>query len=191
MNGAFDKPGGGTHAYSSDFLQLQPIISGKRVLDLGCGSGAFLDRAKDFCKEVKGYDNYPDVSKHTNGLGHNADLSQIQDFGLYDWVVSFEVGEHIPKEYEKNFFENLTKHAKEGIIISWAEEEQVGDGHINCRSSYYVEKKLRPYNFLKDNLYTRQLKQYCKNPFLKLNIQVFVKVEIQLKEWVFLGWERK
>lgn len=190
MNGAFDKPGGGTDYYTSDFLQLEPLLRNKTVLDLGCGNGGFLKVAKDFCM-VKGYDNYPNVKENTDGLGDNADLSQVQNLGLYDWVVSFEVGEHIPREFENNFFINIARHAREGAIISWAEEEQPGDGHINCRSRYFVEKYMRRANFLKDTLFTRQFNQYCKNPFLKMNAQVFFRVSTPLSEWQFKGWERK
>ncbi|CAG5124210.1 unnamed protein product, partial [Candidula unifasciata] len=49
------------------------------------------------------------------------DLTAPQ-YGLpaYDWVVSVEVGEHIPAKFEDIYLDNLARHAKEGIVLSWA-----------------------------------------------------------------------
>ncbi len=38
----------------------------------------------------------------------------------YDWIISLEVAEHIPAQFESIYIDNLVKHAKEGIILSWA-----------------------------------------------------------------------
>ena len=39
---------------------------------------------------------------------------------LYDWVMSLEVAEHIPQDYEAIFIDNIVRHAREGVVLSWA-----------------------------------------------------------------------
>ena len=46
---------------------------------------------------------------------------------LYDWVMSLEVAEHIPPKYEHIYIDNIVRHAKEGVILSWAKP-----GKYNC-----------------------------------------------------------
>lgn len=65
-------------------------------------------------------------------FGKYMDLTVPQYLGRqFDWVQSFEVGEHIPADKSEIYVDLLTKHAKKGIIISWAIPSQGGFGHIN------------------------------------------------------------
>ena len=36
-----------------------------------------------------------------------------------DWVLSLEVGEHVPSRYEDMYLRNLHAHNCKGIILSW------------------------------------------------------------------------
>ena len=36
----------------------------------------------------------------------------------FDWVICLEVAEHIPKEYEETFVNNLVKATPNGIVLS-------------------------------------------------------------------------
>ena len=73
---------------------------------------------------LKGYDAYdgaPFSEKTSEGRVQYLDLT-LPQYGLplYDWVMSLEVAEHIPKEFESIYLDNIVRHAKEGIVISWA-----------------------------------------------------------------------
>ena len=46
-------------------------------------------------------------------------------------VISLEVGEHIPKQYQDIYLDNLDRHCEELLIISWAVRGQGGYGHFN------------------------------------------------------------
>ncbi len=54
--------------------------------------------------------------------------------------MSIEVGEHLPIQYESIFMENLVRHAKIGIIMTWCEpiEDGIGLGHFNERPLHYI-----------------------------------------------------
>lgn len=160
-----------------DYSNFIPIVYNQSVLDLGCGHGTLIKHLFPHCSKVTGYDGYPGTPELTNGLGHVADLSQRQNFGMYDWVFSIEVGEHIPKQFEKNFLHNLTSHAKTGIILSWAEEEQDGIGHVNCRSQEYLQRELYKLKFLHDVNKSWRLRRKCKTWWLYQNLQVYYRVD--------------
>jgi tryptophanyl-tRNA synthetase len=72
-------------------------------------------------KSWTGYEGIVNIENVTSGLIRYFDLTRPRYLGkTFDWVTCFEVGEHIPPKYERIFVENLVRHAKEGIIISWA-----------------------------------------------------------------------
>jgi tryptophanyl-tRNA synthetase len=66
----------------------------------------------------------------------------IPQYGIrqYDWIISLEVAEHIPEKYEAVYLDNIFRHAKEGIILSWAVPGKGGLSHINNKPIEYVTK---------------------------------------------------
>jgi hypothetical protein len=67
-----------------------------------------------------------------------------------DWVISIEVGEHIPQEYEAQFIDNLVGLCTDGVIVSWAVPGQGGRGHINEISNDYLVAEMRNRGFKYD-----------------------------------------
>jgi hypothetical protein len=102
------------------------------VLDMGCGDGYYVRRFRFNGINARGVDGNPNTPKLTSGLCEVADLTKELNLEKSDWVLSLEVGEHIPAEYQKEFIGNLDRHNRFGIVLSWAVRGQGGDGHINC-----------------------------------------------------------
>jgi hypothetical protein len=48
------------------------------------------------------------------------------------------------------YLDNIFRHAKEGIILSWAVPEQEGLSHINNKPIEYVSKVMRENGFQRD-----------------------------------------
>ena len=48
-----------------------------------------------------------------------------------DWVMSLEVGEHVPARFEDVIFDNIATHAHDAVVLSWAAPGQPGLGHVN------------------------------------------------------------
>jgi tryptophanyl-tRNA synthetase len=57
---------------------------------------------------------------------------ETYSIGQYDWIISLEVAEHIPEKYEAVYLDNIFRHAKEGIILSWAVPGQIGLSLVVC-----------------------------------------------------------
>ena len=147
---------------------------GTSVLDVGCGSGNYV-RVLDNCGvECKGVDGNP----HTptlNGLVTIADVTQPLGLGQFDWVLSLEVGEHIPQHLCDAFLENLHSHCTKGIVLSWAIPGQGGHGHVNERSNEWVRKKIGAMGYTSDLVSEKILRKESTAPWFKDTIMVFRK----------------
>ncbi|CAG2225446.1 unnamed protein product [Mytilus edulis] len=134
---------GGQHLGADKTLlpALSELLQGKNVASFGDGTGEYKTKLLGL-GQIKSYDSYdggPFTEEESKGNVKYMDLT-IPHFGLpvYDWVVSIEVAEHIPKEYEEIFLDNIFRHANEGIILSWAVPGQGGLNHVNNKPIEYV-----------------------------------------------------
>ena len=66
------------------------------------------------------------------------DLSMPLSLPRADYVLSMEVGEHIPREYEFMYVRNLHAHNCRGIVLSWAILGQRGNSHVNNHANRYI-----------------------------------------------------
>lgn len=116
------------------------------VFDFGCGIGYYLhELAKEGfeCVGVEGFqlNNF----LHDDVLVH--DLSKPFSMGEQGHVISLEVGEHIPKEGEQNFLDNIARNCNGKLIFSWALPNQPGVGHINCQPQRYIIREVERRGF--------------------------------------------
>ena len=81
--------------------RLRPLLApGIRVLEIGCGSGAFLDAVRPYVKQITGVE--PDRESRAwiearFGLAVAADFESLQaEDETFDLVVMFHVLEHLP-----------------------------------------------------------------------------------------------
>ncbi len=120
------------------------------------------------------YDGAPFCESTTDGWVRFLDLTAPQ-FGLpcYDWVMSLEVGEQIPKEFENIFVDNLARHAKEGIILSWAKLGQGGHSHINNKKESDVIEMLSIRGFGISRAEDKPLRAASGRFWLQNNIRVY------------------
>merc|ERR1711966_12244 len=62
--------------------------------------------------------------------------------------MSLEVAEHIPKEFEDAFLDNVVRNARCYIILSWSKLAELGSGHVNARGNDYVKAKMESLGFV-------------------------------------------
>lgn len=86
----------------------------------------------------RGYDGAGDVEIYTQGFVNFFDLSVPMDLPVAEWVISLEVGEHIPHEKEGMMIRNIHAHNCKGVMLSWGIEGQEGINHINNHPIEYL-----------------------------------------------------
>ena len=146
------------------------------VIDFGCGMGGYMKVIHDMGILCDGVDGNPATPELTGGLGKVLDFSVPVDLGrTYDWVLSLEVGEHLPPQHETTFIENLVKHAREGILLSWA--CQNGPGHFNMRENDYVKGRMKEYGYISDPIAEKFLRKRCNVHWFRNTVMVFRKAQ--------------
>ena len=93
----------------------------------------------------------------------------------YDWVLSFEVLEHIPSKYETIVLDNIDRAAGHGVVLSWAVPGQGGFHHVNNRSPEYVKQTMYDRGFRTDEETSAALRKQATLGWLRNNIMVFIR----------------
>tara|TARA_R110000751_G_scaffold65715_3_gene134383 strand:- start:72 stop:623 length:552 start_codon:yes stop_codon:yes gene_type:complete len=154
--------------------EILRYIRSDSILDLGCGSGEYVKHFIGNNIYSDGYDGNPDTPKLSGYTCSVMDLSVIKKVtGNYDWVLSLEVGEHIPAKYESNYIENLDINNKKGIILSWAIPDQLGYGHVNCKDNEYIKSIFHELGYLNNLETEKKLREVSRLPWFKNTIMVF------------------
>ncbi|KAL3862467.1 hypothetical protein ACJMK2_008431 [Sinanodonta woodiana] len=180
------KEDSGRHWTDKDLaMALAELFKGKRVASFGDGPGRYKQLIEDAGKGVTydAYDGAPFCEETSEGRVKFMDLT-LPQFGLpmYDWVISLEVAEHIPKQFEGVYLDNINRHAREGVVLSWAVPGQGGYGHVNERIFDYVVQVMEKNELYYDSEKSRVLKTAATTTWLKDNVNVFLRRNISRSE---------
>lgn len=144
------------------------------IADLGCGLGNYTKVLNNETTKCDGFDGNPNTKQLTNNLCNILDLSNRFSFDEpYDWVLSLEVGEHLPQQFEQTFIDNICSNNKYGIVLSWALKGQGGKGHFNEQNNDYVINKIEHEGFVYDEVVSSRLRQKSTLSWFKNTIMVF------------------
>lgn len=147
------------------------------LADVGCGEGKYVKYFMSKGLNAEGFDGNLKTKEISKGLCSTFDFSKpAKKFKKYDWVLSLEVGEHIPREYESVFMQNLNQLNTKGMILSWAVEGQSGKGHYNCRNNSYIIEKFVSMGYKYCEKDSMHLRQSSKAKWFKNTIMVFEKL---------------
>lgn len=151
------------------------------MADLGCGIGSYCKilRDKYQWQNVIGYEGTVGVSNLQNAYDKIlfCDLTkEIELIRPFQMVLCLEVGEHIPKEFEQVFLNNVTKMSGNNLIISWAYPGQGGTGHVNELDQNYVYSQLTQRGFEIDNDKTHELRIKSEFKWFRKNIMAMRRI---------------
>lgn len=124
------------HAYSEELsawiCEFLKNDKHKVIYDFGCGLGDYLNYLENngFTKLV-GFEGDPPDDRKFYHI-EERDLTIPFELPFKGNVISLEVGEHIPKEYQDIYIDNITINCNKYLITSWAIRNQSGFGHVNC-----------------------------------------------------------
>lgn len=115
------------------------VTRATNVIDIGCGSGAWLSVAKAHGCTVKGIDrNTPDSHLLIDSTEfERRDLTEGVDCTGYDLAMCLEVAEHLPESSAKALVNGLCK--ARFVLFSAAIPGQRGVDHINEQWSTWWE----------------------------------------------------
>jgi len=175
------------NAYLSALESLFDLKIIDSICDVGTGVGNLLYFAKKkYPKiEITGYEYFewskqyahPTVSEYIKIL----DLSKpLKNFKTFNLVNCTEVGEHIPKEFEGVFIDNLCKLSNDILILSWSKE--LLNQHLNPQKKSYIIKEIIKKGFQEWNEKSSDLGFFLKEkiqheafPWWHKSIMVFKK----------------
>jgi hypothetical protein len=155
----------------ADLFKKYDILN---VYDFGCGEGKYVQFLRKMNFNCLGYDGNPYTS--TIAESSCSVINLAEHFNLpnkVEAVISLEVGEHIPKEYESVFLNNISSHAISLVVLSWAVIGQPGIGHINCQNNEYVINEMRNRNFTYNHEESIKLRDSSILCWFKNTIMVF------------------
>jgi len=163
-------------AFDASLAEALAVELDGSVLDAGCGRGHYVSALVKRGINVVGVDGNPGTGKYDNC--HCCDLAlPAGDKYSRDWVLSLEVGEHIPEEHEDVYLDNIARFATRGIVLSWAAPGQPGVGHVNCRPQSWVIEQMADRGFVLDLERTDRLREASTLLYLRTNILVFTKAD--------------
>lgn len=165
-----------THQFDKTLChEIAKIFCIETAVDVGCGNGSYTNSLNAAGIKCAGYDGSPSTREIAGKHCGTKDFSDPVDIGQYDLVLSLEVGEHIPVQYEQTFIDNLCKAARQYICLSWAVEGQGGTGHVNCRNNDYVIAEMKKRGFGLEGESTTALRKAASIPWFRNTIMVFSK----------------
>lgn len=167
-----------THVFDEVFAKtLHVFINtfGWTALDIGCGKGDYVKYLKGLGVNIEGHDGSPLTPELSDNICGIADFSEPQNLGKFDIVMSVEVGEHIPVEHEQVFIDNVCRHARKWIILTWAIEGQGGVGHVNCRNNDYIIGRMAERGWSLNDYYTQWMRKNSTFDVFKNTIMVYEK----------------
>jgi hypothetical protein len=151
------------------------------VVDLGCGTGSYVQQFRKAGLAASGFDGNPATPHLSKGTCAVLDLSVVAEVSVpYDWVLSLEVGEHLPKQHEAAFMENLHRHNSRGMVLSWAVKGQGGTGHVNEQDNGYIKEQICAKGYVNDVEAEEALRAASKFKYFRNTVMVFRRVETKL-----------
>ena len=148
----------GGHEFDSKLAaaiaELLRTLDVHTAADFGCGPGWYVAMMRRMGIAAQGYDanpHTPDISKvfFLNGFHcQQLDLSEeARADNPFEFVMSLEVGEHIPPQFQDTFLDNVAYNSSRYVLLSWAVPGQPGDGHVNMLSNETVIKEMKARGF--------------------------------------------
>lgn len=131
---------------------LLKIVHPKKVVDVGCGTGAWLSVFHKLgVKEIKGLDGeYVDRSLLMMDRRYFTAVNLVKPFHLnetFDMALCLEVAEHLPARSAERFVYSLSQLAPL-IFFSAAVPGQGGTSHVNEQWPDYWEQLFLKHEFL-------------------------------------------
>lgn len=167
---------------------LRDNLQFKSIVDVGCGLGDMLVPLLETheCYGVDFSNGARDglVIPKERYIDHDLTTPFLpSEIPHRDVVLSLEVWEHIPEEFEKIYVANLMAFTPDVLIVSCAADGQWGRHHYNCGDKAHVTSVIAPYGYEEDTTLTEGWGKIKKLAgFYRKNTVIFKRAQPTLPE---------
>ena len=154
----------------------------KRVVDVGCGTGALLEELRNLNCEILGLEISETALEYCRSKNLNVKKFDLTKDALkpsikYDVAISTEVAEHLP-ECVADGYVALLSDLSDIIIFTAAKPDDGGLCHFNEQPTTYWITKFEHHGFVHDDQLTQQWHDQWKEvgdvaPWYYQNLMVF------------------
>jgi hypothetical protein len=145
-----------------NLIQTENVTS---INDFGAGISQYKGALTPLLPHLDyySYDGAGNGRNYTHGMMGYFDLTIPLDLPVTDWVMSLEVGEHVPSKYEGMLIRNLHRHNRRGVILSWGVLGQAGHYHVNLHSNEYIIGVFEALGYTHDVELSKRMRQHEDN----------------------------
>lgn len=161
-------------------IEFSKANNQKLIMDFGCATGYFLKYISERLPDVNLLGVEAAASKKSNLHFSNIvdhDLAIPFNLDKKGLVMSIEVMEHIPPQFESIAVDNLIKHCDEYLFLTWAPVGQGGWGHFNEKNMPDVIKLFEARGFVILASESAEARERSKISWIKRNLVIFKKVK--------------
>jgi 2-polyprenyl-3-methyl-5-hydroxy-6-metoxy-1,4-benzoquinol methylase len=154
-------------------------FSDKKIIDIGCGPGTYVNEMTNLGLNVTGYD----IDNRVIGKKNLVQKSLFDVNDPSDVVVCLEVAEHIDMSKNDEIVKSLFRNMNNNSVLIWtaAVPGQGGDGHINCQPREYWLEKLKGCGLFHD----QELQDRIKNDMMSgIHMGWFVNNILVMRKFV-------
>lgn len=157
--------------------------SNHSLLDIGAGIGQYGRYLQSQKTDLRwfGYDGAENVEEFTGGFVSWTDATDETLDAIpfrTDFVMSLEVGEHVPPKTTEAFVKTLDRHNRLGIVLSWAIPRQGGLRHVNNMSNRRVVGMMKEYGYVQNDWclgFQKDVRAMAEYKWFRNTFMVFVR----------------
>jgi len=150
---------GGRHGWTAEYCALRRLRlvtklsgrgNGRRLLDIGCGDGTFLTKAKRHGWEVMGTEMNPEIARKA-GLDVYKSLDEAAERGPFDCITLWHVLEHFTNPLTQ--LESIgTLLGPEGVLVIAVPDAEGGQARFFGRKWFHLDVPRHLHHFGKHSL---------------------------------------
>lgn len=179
-NGGWKYNGFRKYKYEEQFtnavMHINKYAVIESVLDMGCGSGAYVAALRECGLATAGYDANPyteELSKHLLKEDDvpcgQADLTNdLEIESSFDLVICKDVLPYIPENMESKAIKNLSRLSSKYILTSWYTTDENTEENVRCRQEKEVIELFSHYGFRLNTVLSAQVREIMKKGICNL-----------------------